>query len=321
MNIDVTRALFVIDGSSFLYRAYYGLKPLYTKNGEPVQAVYSFCRMIQKLITTMKVSQIVVAWDSKGETSRHQLYPAYKATRQEAPSDIFQQKDRIITFLEYIGIAQISVLGIEADDIMYSLAYDRAKMDEYTVLVTTDKDMGQALNAHTFMYDAFKEILYDTQSFEQKMNVPINRLALYFALLGDSSDNIPGVKGIGKKGAQEIAAHYASLDDLYENIEKISSKRTYTALVEQKENAYLSYELFLLKYTQLSYQPHDFLFNASHWERAIPLFQELDFKSLIPEVTTLKSNSLSEKIDYYKKKIQFYSCYFIGTTRVRLLSN
>jgi DNA polymerase-1 len=315
---DLKKTLFVIDGSSFLYRAYYGVRPLHTSTGEPVQAVYAFCRMIQKLIYTMGIEQLVVAWDSKGKTTRHEMFPDYKATRQDAPTDIFQQKDRIIQFLDHIKVCQIAVSGIEADDIMYSLARDRSAKHEATMLVTTDKDMGQALDAYTTLYDAFKEIVYDVPAFEEKMGFPVERLPLYFALLGDSSDNIPGVKGIGKKTAQELAAEYTSLDEVHANLENLSSKRARTALQENKENAYLSHKLFLLQYYKLDYKEQDLFFDKKQWSNAIPFFRELGFKSLLPHTAqapahsaqqslfgSVQQNGLQEKIDYYKKKYDF----------------
>src|SRR5665647_308901 len=112
-------SVFLIDGSSFLYRAYYGVRPLHTVQGEPVQAVYSFTRMVKKIIDTYNPSHVAVVWDSKGKTTRHEMYEAYKATRQAPPSDMFTQKDRIIDFANRIGLTQVQVPGIEADDLMY----------------------------------------------------------------------------------------------------------------------------------------------------------------------------------------------------------
>ena len=276
--------------------------------GEPVQAVYAFCRMIHKLIYSMNIHQIVIAWDSKEKTVRHDIFPEYKATRQAAPSDIFQQKERIVAFADAIEISQIAIPGLEADDIMFSLAKDREKKHLTTVLVTTDKDMGQVLSPYTFMYDAFKEIVYDTAAFEEKMGFAVNRLPLYFALLGDSSDNIPGVSGIGKKTAQELAQQYDSLDTLFANLDTLSSKRARTALAEHKADAYLSYKLFLLHYQALDYVDDDFVFDKHSWNNALSLFQELDFKSLLNTITATAEaplSSLTDKIDYYKNNYNF----------------
>lgn len=307
-TFDPKKTLFVIDGSSFLYRAYYGVRPLHTKTGEPVQAVYAFCRIIHKLIYSMGIESIAIAWDSKERTNRHDIFSEYKATRQAAPSDIFQQKERIIEFADTIHITQIAVPGIEADDIMFSLAKDREEKQLYTVLVTTDKDMGQALSPYIFMYDAFKEIMYDMAAFEEKMGFTIDRLPLYFALLGDSSDNIPGVKGIGKKTAQILSQEYSSLDELYANINNITPKRAHTALTEHKDDAYLSYKLFLLQYHRLDYVSDDFIFNKNDWNNAANFFQNLEFKSLLTTLTATNVkpvSTLAETIAYYKNNYNF----------------
>src|SRR5579864_8579722 len=150
MQIDPKKTVLLIDGSSFLYRAYYSLKPLHTLQGIPVQAVYGFCRMMKKIIDTFKPHYVALVWDSKGKTTRHEIYPEYKATRQAPPSDIFDQKEYIIQFADLIGMKQVAQTGIEADDLMFSLAKDwssfaEATADRSVVFVTLDKDMGQAL--------------------------------------------------------------------------------------------------------------------------------------------------------------------------------
>ena len=123
-------SIFLIDGSSLLYRSYYGLRPLYTAKGVPTQAVYGFCRAIKKLIDDFNPAYMVVVWDSKGKTFRSELYEAYKATRQAAPSDLFEQKEKIIEFLNLIDIEQVSRSGYEADDLLYSIIKDYKK-DEF----------------------------------------------------------------------------------------------------------------------------------------------------------------------------------------------
>jgi DNA polymerase I len=121
-TLDPQKTLFLIDGSSFLYRAYYGLKPLHTPSGVPVQAVFSFCRTLKKMIDSYQPAYIALVWDSKGKTTRHEIFSEYKATRQAPPSDLFDQKEYIIQFADLIGIKQVAQSGIEADDLMYSYA-------------------------------------------------------------------------------------------------------------------------------------------------------------------------------------------------------
>ncbi len=164
MKFDSQKTIFLIDGSSFLYRAYYGVRPLHTSTGEPVQAVYSFCRMIKKLIDTFNPTYIALVWDSKGKTTRHEIYPEYKATRQAPPSDLFTQKEHIIQFADLIGLKQVAKVGLEADDLMYSMALEGVKEGYKVVLITSDKDMGQVLQDDVVMYDAFKDAIIDILS-------------------------------------------------------------------------------------------------------------------------------------------------------------
>ncbi|MEX0939774.1 MAG: DNA polymerase I [Candidatus Babeliales bacterium] len=306
-KITSKKTVFLIDGSSFLYRAYYSLRPLHTKQGEPVQAVYSFIRMIKKMIDAFKPSYLTLVWDSKGKTIRHEVYPEYKATRQEPPSDLFKQKEHIQEFADLIGITQIAQSGEEADDLMYSIAKDLEKNGMNAVFVTSDKDMGQALSDSITIFDPFKDQFIDAEVFEKNMGFSVKKLPFYFALLGDASDNIPGVKGIGKKGATDIVQQFDSLEDLYENLDKVKKERTRKALEEQKKEAFLSRQLFLLHYCPLNIDLKDLTFDRNQWMNALPLFEALEFKSLVKDIQGKlpleKRQKLSELKGYTFKTI------------------
>lgn len=300
--------LFLIDGSSFLYRAYYGLKPMHTSKGETVQAVYSFCRMIRKLMTKFDAKYISIIWDSKGKTTRHEIFPGYKATRQAPPSDIFIQKDRILKIIESIGLSQVAIQGIEADDIIYSVGRDYVKNGFDVVVVTLDKDLGQMLDEHTFMYDAFKDVVTDVQNLEEKKGCKVSKLPFYFALLGDTSDNIPGVRGIGEKGALELVNQFDSLEQLYENLEIVPRTKVKKALEENKENAFLSLKLFLLRYVSTNIGKESLVFDPKDWVKAKEIFRELEFKSLLKDIEEDKQLSIAgvketlEKLEKYDFK-------------------
>ncbi len=279
MHIDPEKTVLLIDGSSFLYRAYYSLKPLHTIEGKPVQAVYGFCRMIKKLIDTFSPHHVALVWDSKGKTTRHTMYPEYKATRQAAPSDLFDQKEYIVQFADLIGMKQIAQPGIEADDIMYSLARECVARGYTVMVVTLDKDMGQMLSDNVVILDPFKYEIIDKEKFEERQGIPVAKLPFYFALLGDTSDNIPGVHGIGKKGAFDLVNQFDSLEDLYAHLEKVKTGRMRTALAENKVNAFLSRDLFLLQYNPTELIEQDLRFDPKNWVNALPLFKELNFKA------------------------------------------
>ncbi len=296
MKFDSQKTLFLIDGSSFLYRAYYGLKPLHTPDGITIQAVFSFCRMIKNLIDTYGPEYIALVWDSKGITSRQEIYSAYKATRQAPPSDLFDQKEYIVQFADLIGMHQVEKSGVEADDLMYSLAKDWMEQEGAVVFVTLDKDMGQALTLgkEIYLLDAFKKEFFDRTSLEEKNGIAVEKIPFYFALLGDSSDNIPGVKGIGKKTAVDLVTQFDSLEDMYNRLHEIKKAGVKTLLLMHKEDAFLSYKLFLLQYVPLKLSEQDLQFDAFGWNKARPLFEKLGFKSLAVGAGQTKQDRLHD---------------------------
>lgn len=305
MKLDPQKTIFLIDGSSFLYRAYYGTRPLHTSKGEPVNAVYSFCRMIKKLSDRFNPRYIVLVWDSKGPTTRHEMFEEYKATRQAPPSDLFDQKNRIQQFADLIGLHQLSKPGYEADDLMHALAKEQQELGKEVVFITSDKDMGQALTDRVYLYDYFKDLLHSKLQFEEKMGFAVEKLPFYFALLGDTSDNIPGVRGIGKKTAEELVKQFDSLEDMYERIDTIVKPRIKNALLENKDNAFLSRKLFLLQYIPTGVQETDSAFDPNHWIKAQPLFKELEFKSLLANLGITKEQRealFEQKLAVLKQK-------------------
>lgn len=303
-KIDPKKTVLLIDGSSFLYRAYYGVPPLHTPQGEPIQAVYSFIRMIKKLINTFSPEYMVVVWDSKGKTTRHELFKDYKATREAAPSDLFTQKEHIVEFADLIGLRQIAQPVREADDIMYSIAQERNKEGGFAVFITSDKDMSQAITPLTFRFDPFKNKMIDEKAFEEKWGFSVEKLPFYFALAGDTSDNIPGVRGIGKKGATELAQQFDSLQDLFDNLKKVEKKRMKTALEKGKEDAFLSEKLFLLQYEPSRLTKEDLSFDIKDWSKARPLFEKLNFKTLTREIDE-QSGTVIEPEDPMKKMTKY----------------
>lgn len=284
MAINSEKTVLLIDGSGFLYRAYYGLRPLHTAKGIPVQAVYSFCRMIKKLADTFKPHYMALVWDSKGETVRHIMYPAYKATRSAPPSDLFEQKKYIQKFADLVGLKQFEKTGVEADDILFSLTKDFTQQGIDVLLITSDKDMEQVLSNHATIYDPFKDVFIDLSAFQQKRGFSVEKLPFYFALVGDSSDNIPGVKGIGAKTAEQLVQQFQSLDDLYEHIDQITKESVKRNLIEHKSDAYLSEQLFLLRYMPFEATMDQLGFDKNNWKQAQPLFEELNFKTLLQDL-------------------------------------
>jgi len=321
LKLDSQKTVFLIDGSSFLYRAYYGLRPLHTSKGVPVQAVYSFCRMIRRLIDKFNPAYIALVWDSKGKTKRHEIFEEYKATRQAPPSDLFDQKKLILEFADLIGLKNIATEGLEADDIMFSLGKELKKENLMAILITSDKDMGQAISEQVVLFDPFKDKIIDITVFEEKMGFPVEKLPFYFALLGDTSDNIPGVRGIGKKGALELVQQFKSLEDLYNRLEEITKPRMQQALAENKANAFLSQQLFLLQYNPTDLTKDDLFFDKNNWIKAQPLFEKLNFKSLLKDLDQLFEHHCPVKNPAEKlEKYNFCLLYTSPSPRDGLLS-
>lgn len=293
MKIDPQKTLFLIDGSSFLYRAYYGLRPLHTSKGEPVQAVYGFCKMIRKLIEKFAPQHMALVWDSKGKTTRHEIFEDYKANRDAPPSDLFEQKELILDFADAINLHQLSQSGIEADDLMYSLAKEWQETGGNVVVVTSDKDMGQMITDKVILLDTFKDVMLDGAAFEEKMGFPVAKAPFYFSLLGDAADNIPGVKGVGKKGALELVSQFNSLQDVYNNLDKVEKARTRTALAKHKQEAFLSEKLFLLQYHKTNIKAPELEFNSADWSKARAIFQALEFRSFIKQLGEVQAAPIS----------------------------
>jgi DNA polymerase I len=291
--------VFIIDGSSFLYRAYYSIRPLSTQDGTPVNAVYGFCRMIKKLIDTYEPQYMALVWDSKGKTVRHELYENYKHARQAPPSDLIQQKEIIGEFAHMIGLTQLQVVGIEADDLMHSLAYELSQEQYSSVLVTSDKDMGQALSEYVTILDPFKELFINQQSLEEKLGFKVSKLPFYYALVGDASDNIPGVRGIGPKGAQQLVQQFNSLEELYDRLDLVRSERTKELLLASHDNAFLSEQLFILRFYQTHLKRQDCIFKNLSWQKARPLFQRLAFKSLLSTMPVDQEQAIQVTTPHY----------------------
>lgn len=289
------KKLFIIDGSYLLYRSFYAIKPLTTATGIPTQATFGFCRAIKKLVDKYDPAYIVVVWDSKGPTFRNEIYADYKATRQKPPNDLFVQKDYILQFLDAIEMPHLAEQGYEADDIIAGLAKDFH--DQEIVLVCPDKDMYQLLGNKLVIFDPFKDKTIDQESFKIDNGFDSSKIPFYYALLGDTSDNIPGVKGIGEKTAQELVIQFESLDDLYQNLDKVKKERTRKLLHDGKDDAYLSLKLFILKPPHVNKTIQDLAFDKTKWRQAAPLFKELEFSSLVKDIqTNFPSQQISTQI-------------------------
>lgn len=281
MSVPITsQTLFIVDASAILYRSYYGLKPLSTSHGVPTQAIYGFWRAIKKITDDYKPLHLAIVWDAKGGSFRNELFSEYKAGRQAPPSDLGQQRDGIQKIAEAMGVCQLTQLGYEADDIIASLVA-QAQYD-HAVIVTPDKDLAQLVSDRVTVFDPFKNIFVTEDVFIKTQGFNPHKTIFYHSLLGDSSDNIPGVAGVGKKTALELVQQFGSLKEMYENLEKVEKVSLRKKLEAEKENAFLSETLFTLKPPLLTIKENEFAYSPDNWVKAESLFREYEFSSLVP---------------------------------------
>jgi len=280
------KKLFLIDGSSFIFRAYHATERsrMSTSKGIPTNATYVFTNMIQKLYREMKPDYLVIVWDAPGKTLREEKYKEYKGTRKETPLDLMPQFEYIRKMVEAFSIATLEKEGYEADDVIATIAEKyRGKPDFEIVIVSGDKDMGQILDENIRMLDTMKEKETTPETIQEKWGLKPSQLVDLFALLGDTSDNIPGVKGIGDKSAPGLIQQFGSLDGVYQNLEKVPEKIR-EKLAAQKDQAYLSRELVELeRKVPVQFKLEDFGIKKPDREKLLGLFRELEFQKLLGE--------------------------------------
>ena len=245
--------LYIIDGHGLIYRAYYAFirQPLLTTKGENTSAIFGFMRMIMKLIKDKKPDRLVCVFDSRVKTFRHEIYPEYKAQRMKAPEDLISQGETIRTLVENLGISRLEMEGYEADDLIGTLAAEARKNSIKSVIISSDKDMLQLANDTTTILVNRKGVSeteeMDSEKVFDQWGVWPEKIIDLLALMGDKSDNIPGVKGIGQVSAVKLIQEFGSVENIYENIGAVGSQRIRKMLEEGRSGAFLSKDLVTIK--------------------------------------------------------------------------
>lgn len=270
--------LVLIDGNSVLYRAFYATPYLATSNGTPTNAVYGFVNMLLKIIGDIKPQHILVAFDRKEPTYRHKMYDGYKAGRKPMPDELIPQVDLIKKTLDAMGIARYECAGLEADDIIGSAA---KKFDVSTAIITGDKDSFQLVDDTTSVYFTKKGIseleVYTAENFKEKTGInPIQIIDLK-AIMGDKSDNIPGIFGIGEKGALTLVQTYGSVENLYDNIADLKGK-TLEKVENGKADAFMSKTLATINVNaEIPFDLNDLAFEYPFPDETRKYFLSLEF--------------------------------------------
>lgn len=291
--------LYLIDGHALAYRMYFALTAVggsqrwQTSKGEPIAGVYGFGRELLRILEQEKPEYLAVAFDV-GKTFRDKLFPEYKGTREKMPDDLRPQIERIRQMVDTFNIPRLEMDGYEADDVLGSVARIAAEQGLGVKIVTGDRDLLQLVNKRTSVYLAGDDKTFiKDEDVTQKLGVPPKQVVDYKALVGDKSDNIPGVTGIGEKTAISLLEKYKTLDGIYKNIDKIEP-RWKTKLEANKENAFLSYTLAQIK-TDLNVKLD--LEHAKAHDLNVPaieaFFKELEFRSLLKTLEKLTGQSSS----------------------------
>lgn len=280
------KSLYLIDGSSYIFRAYFGIRQfLSTSTGFPTNALYGFIHMLQKVVKDEKPDYLAVAFDSKEKTFRHKMYEDYKANRDAPPEDLAKQFPHFEPLVQAYNIHGVRVPGFEADDIIGTLAKKAAAEGFKVVIVSGDKDMMQLIGPDIRMLDTMKNKWFGVEDVQEKFGVTPDKVIDVMGLMGDSSDHIPGVKGVGPKTASELIRKFGSMHELYERIDEVDKAKLKDKLVQDKEMALLSRELVTINTTmELPGELEDMKFESPDNSELRKLFSEFEFSSLLAEL-------------------------------------
>jgi DNA polymerase-1 len=282
--------LYLIDGNSYVYRAFYAIRGLQNSKGFPTNAIYGFTNMLLKIIREKGPDGIAISFDSPVPTERHHLYEAYKAQRPETPGDLVRQLPYIRKIIEAFNIKVFELPGYEADDILCTIAKKASEKGIEVFIVTADKDMLQIINKEIRIYDPVKDRVLDSAYVMERYGITPERIPELMALAGDAVDNIPGVKGIGEKTAQEILKEFESLDDLFNNLERIKKERIRNLIKENIDIIKLSRDLSIIRAdVPLEFDISEFNVREPNWQALITLFRDLEFVSLMRLIPSSKA--------------------------------
>ncbi|BBM65982.1 DNA polymerase I [Vibrio alfacsensis] len=283
--------LILIDGSSYLYRAFHAY-PGTMSNGEiPTNAVYGVVNMLRSMMRQFASDRIAVVFDAKGKTFRDDMYPEYKANRPPMPDDLRCQIEPLHNVIRAMGLPLICIPGVEADDVIGTLAYQASQQGMPVLISTGDKDMAQLVDDNITLINTMTNVVMDREGVIEKFGIPPELIIDYLALMGDKVDNIPGVPGVGDKTATALLQGIGGLTKLYENLDDIAalgfrgSKTMAKKLVDNKDNAMLSYELATIKLdVELEETPESLLKAEPSKDELIKLYGQLTFKSWLNEL-------------------------------------
>ena len=287
MDLNSVKTLYLIDGSSYIYRAFYAVTRLTSSRGMPTNAVFGFYQMLRKVLKEKDPDRLCVVFDAPGPTFRHEQYEAYKGTRQKMPEDLAVQVPYIKNLVRCFGIPQVEREGYEADDIIATLTRLAGEEGFQVIIVSGDKDLCQLVrDPEVIQWDTQKDRVFDEKTVAGRFGVTPAQMRDYLAIVGDSSDNVPGVKGVGEKTARQLLGEWGSLDGIYANLDGIPQTGLRKKMAEGREAAELSRRLISLEENVPLEGGVDALTGRMPPSPAdlLKLLEELDFRSLLGEV-------------------------------------
>ncbi|MES2344411.1 MAG: DNA polymerase I [Chlamydiota bacterium] len=291
MSID---KLYLIDAVNFLFRSYYAISPMTNAKGESTHALYGFIRSLFKIMGELSPEHLVAVFDGKdNKKSRTDIFEGYKSHRKSMPQDLFPQLEKAIEFCNLAGIPNISVTGVEADDTIGSMATWAEKQGTKVYICTSDKDMCQLVSDHVFVINVHKEnLLIDKKKVEEIYGVRPDQIVDYLAIVGDASDNIPGLEGFGPKTASALLQEFGTLDALLEHPEKVKGEKKQETLKTGKEVALMSRKLATINMNVDFPKEHTFFsLRTPLIEELKAFYQEMNFKTLLENLKTQTDSS------------------------------
>ncbi|MBM4136181.1 MAG: DNA polymerase I [Nitrospira sp.] len=278
----ISMNLYLIDGNSYVYRAYYAIRGLTNSKGLPTNAIYGFTNTLLKIIREKRPDGLAVSFDSYAPTERHKLFEEYKAQRPETPDELIQQLPHIREVLGAFNIKIFELPGYEADDIIGTVAKEAAQRGVNVFIVTSDKDMLQLIDEHIKIYDPMKDRILDEAYVKEKFGIGPERVPEFMALTGDAVDNIPGIKGIGEKTARELLLTFKSIEELLAHPERIGKEKLRMLIAENVDLVRLSQKLSTINTSvPVDFDVEEFSLQEPEWQKLLSLFSEFEFSSLL----------------------------------------
>ncbi len=282
--------LFLIDGNSYVYRAFFAIRGLTDSRGRPTNAIYGFTNMLLKILKEKKPDAVAVSFDTPHPTERHVLFEDYKAHRPETPDELSSQFPDVKRVIRAFNIEIFEVPGYEADDVLATIAGRASEEGDEVYIVTGDKDMLQLLTDSIRVYDPIKDRVLDETYVREKFGIPPERVVEFMALVGDATDNIPGVKGVGEKTASQLLQEFESLDELIAHPERIKRERIRKLVSEGIEDIKISKRLAEInRNVPLDVKPGDLRLREPDWHALLGLFREFEFSSLMKLIPAEKT--------------------------------